>query len=110
MSASTGDWAKNRRSRYQIIDFRTSSIADGSLHAPLHGQDQGPDWLGTGDVAESTDLIARARDLAGRWPKTEPSEKRSVLMTLIERVDLMRETLEIRSDPCRSAKEPVPSI
>ena len=79
-----------------------------------------------GDVAESPDLIARARDLAGRWPKTKPSEKRSVLMTLGERIDLMRETLEIRilprrlpsilgdennwSDMRRSANETEPSI
>ncbi len=53
------------------------------------------------DVAETTDLIARARDLAGRWPKTEPSVKRSILTTLLERIDLMRETLEIHILPRR---------
>ena len=56
--------------------------------------------IGT-DVAESTDLIARARDLAGRWPKTEPSVKRTILTALLERIDLMRETLEIHILPRR---------
>ena len=45
MSTSAGDRARSRRSRYQIIDLRTSSIADGSLHDPSQGQDQSPDEI-----------------------------------------------------------------
>ena len=53
------------------------------------------------DPADRAELLTRARDLASRWAKTEPSEKRCVLMTLVERIDLMRETLEIRILPRR---------
>ena len=45
MSASQGDQERIRRSRYQAIDFRTSRIADESLHVPSHGQDQTPDQI-----------------------------------------------------------------
>ena len=34
-----------RRSRYQVIDFRTLRIADGSLLNPSQGQDQSPDEI-----------------------------------------------------------------
>ena len=53
------------------------------------------------DVNERTDVVARAADLAGRWPGIEPSGKRAILMTLVDRIDLMRETLEIRILPRR---------
>ena len=38
----------------QIIDFRTSSIADGSLHDPSHGQDQSPDEIFVRDNPATT--------------------------------------------------------
>ena len=44
---------------------------------------------------ERTDLVARAADLAERWPKIEPSERRAILTTLVDRIDFMRETLEV---------------
>ncbi len=50
---------------------------------------------------ERTDFIARAADLAERWPKIEPSERRAILTTLVDRIDLMRETLEVRILPSR---------
>ena len=53
------------------------------------------------DVNEGTNVVARAADLAGRWPGLAPTEKRAVLMTLVDRIDLMRETLEIRILPAR---------
>ena len=73
------------------------------------------------DAADGAEFLTRSHDLASRWVKTEPSEKRSVLMTLVERIDLLRETLEIRilprrlpsilgSDMRRAADEDEPSI
>ena len=53
------------------------------------------------DVNERTDFLARAADLAERWPRIEPSGKRAILTTLVDRIDLMRETLEIRILPGR---------
>ena len=60
MSTSTGDRAKYRRSRYQIIDLRTSSIADGSLHVPSHGQYQSPDEI----IGRDNDIV-RELDASG---------------------------------------------
>ena len=53
------------------------------------------------DVNERTDFLARAADLAERWPRIEPSGKRAILTTLVDRIDLMRETLEILILPGR---------
>ncbi len=53
------------------------------------------------DVNAYTDLVARASDLARRWPELAPTERRAILTTLVDRVDLMRETLEIRILPGR---------
>jgi hypothetical protein len=53
------------------------------------------------DVSECTELVGRAADLARRWPGLAPAEKRAVLATLVDRIDLMRKTLEIRILPGR---------
>ena len=53
------------------------------------------------DVNERTDLVGRAADLAERWPKIEPSERRAILTILVDRIDFMRETLEVRLLPGR---------
>ena len=54
-----------------------------------------------GDVNDCTDVVARAADLAQRWPGLAPAERRAILTTLVDRIDLMRETLEIRIRPGR---------
>ena len=54
-----------------------------------------------GDVNDCTDVVARAADLAQRWPGLAPAERRAILATLVDRIDLMRETLEIRIRPSR---------
>ena len=53
------------------------------------------------DVSACTELIARAADLARRWPRLAPAEKRTILMSLVERIGLLRATLEIRILPGR---------
>jgi len=53
------------------------------------------------DVTDCADLIARAADLARRWPGLAPAEKRVVLTTLVDRINLLRETLEVRILPCQ---------
>jgi len=53
------------------------------------------------DVNEGTELIARAADLAERWPGLAPSDRRAVLSALVERIDLLHEALEIRIFPMR---------
>jgi hypothetical protein len=50
-------------------------------------------------VTERTDIVARAADLARRWPRLAPAEKRTILMRLVERIDFLRATLEIRILP-----------
>jgi site-specific DNA recombinase len=54
-----------------------------------------------GGLAERTDLIARAADLGRRLPNLEAAEKRAILATVIERVDLTSETVEIAILPRR---------
>ncbi len=49
----------------------------------------------------SSDFVARAADLAGRWRSLTPAERRAILTALVERIDLLRETLEIRILPGR---------
>jgi site-specific DNA recombinase len=56
---------------------------------------------GTGDANEHMAIVAGAADLARRWPDLEPAGKRAVLTTLVDRIDLLRETLEIRIRPGR---------
>ena len=50
---------------------------------------------------ECANLVTRAADLADRWPSLVPTDRRSILITLVDRIDLMRETLEIRILPGR---------
>jgi site-specific DNA recombinase len=52
-----------------------------------------------GDANDCSDIVAGATDLARRWPA--PSERRAILSNLVDRVDLMRETLTIRVRPGR---------
>src|SRR5882724_4800002 len=54
-----------------------------------------------GDVNDCTDVVGRAAGLAHRWPELAPAERRAILMTLVDRIDLLRETLEIRIIPGR---------
>jgi hypothetical protein len=54
-----------------------------------------------GDVNDCTEVVARAVDLARRWPEIAPTERRVILATLVDRIDLLRETLEIRICPGR---------
>jgi DNA invertase Pin-like site-specific DNA recombinase len=53
------------------------------------------------DANDHTDLMARADDLAGRWSSLVPAERRGVLTTLIDRIELRPETLEIGIRPGR---------
>jgi len=53
------------------------------------------------DVKECQGLFVRAADLAERWPGLAPSDRRAVLSTLVDRIELLRETLEIRILPGR---------
>jgi hypothetical protein len=46
-------------------------------------------------------LIAQGADLSWRWPDLEPSRKRAILIMLVDRIDLLRETLKIRLRPAR---------
>ena len=54
-----------------------------------------------GDVNDCTDVAARAAGLAQRWPDLAPAERRAILSSLVARIDLTRETLEIRILPGR---------
>ena len=47
-------------------------------------------------AAERGDLITRAAALARRWQSLKPSAKRTILASLVGRIDLLRETLEVR--------------
>ena len=53
------------------------------------------------DVNDCAELITRAGDLALRWSGLAPTERRTILSALVDRVDLLRETLEIRILPGR---------
>ena len=53
------------------------------------------------DVNDCAEAITRAGDLALRWSGLAPTERRAILSALVKRVDLLRETLEIRILPGR---------
>ena len=53
------------------------------------------------DASDCRDVVARAADLAGRWPELAPATKRQILIHLVDRIDIKRETLEIRILPGR---------
>jgi hypothetical protein len=53
------------------------------------------------DASQCADLVGRAADLADRWPSLAPTERRGIIIALVDRIDLMTETLEIRILPSR---------
>jgi hypothetical protein len=48
------------------------------------------------DATESSGLISRAAELARSWPELPPAERRWILLALLDRVDIHRESVEIR--------------
>src|SRR5262249_32593920 len=52
-----------------------------------------------GDGNDTTDIVACATDLAQRWSDLDPAERRAIFSSLVARIDLKRETLEIRIRP-----------
>ena len=54
-----------------------------------------------GDVNDCIDIAARAASLAQSWPDLDPAERRAILSALVARIDLKRETLEVRIRPGR---------
>ena len=53
------------------------------------------------DVNRRQEVADQAADLAARWPELAPATKRQIFERLIKRIDLTRETLEIRIAPGR---------
>jgi hypothetical protein len=54
-----------------------------------------------GEVNDCTEVFARAAHLAQHWPGLAPAERRAILSTVVDRIDLLRETVEIRICPGR---------
>ena len=48
------------------------------------------------DATKSSDHISRAAELAQTWPELPPAERRRILLALLARVDIHRESVEIR--------------
>src|SRR5258708_4307496 len=48
------------------------------------------------DATESSGLIARAAELARTWPEFPPAERRRMLLALLARADIHRDSIEIR--------------
>lgn len=48
------------------------------------------------DATDSSSLIARAAELARSWPELPPAERRRMLLALLARIDIHRESVEIR--------------
>ncbi len=53
------------------------------------------------DVNERRSIVARAADLAGRWPNLEPMEKRRILQNFVARIEIRRESVNIQVRPDR---------
>jgi hypothetical protein len=53
------------------------------------------------DVNERRSIVRQAADLAGRWRDLEPSEKRRIFQSLVERIEVRRESVTIRVRPGR---------
>jgi hypothetical protein len=54
-----------------------------------------------GEVNDCSEVVTRAADLAQRWPGLAPAERRAILSTVVDRIDLLHETVEIRICPGR---------
>ncbi len=48
------------------------------------------------EATESSELISRAAELARSWPEFPPAERRRMLLALLARVDIHRDSVEIR--------------
>jgi hypothetical protein len=55
-----------------------------------------------GEVNDCTEVVARASDLAQRWPGLAPAERRPILSTLVDRIDLDRAVSCSRRTPARN--------
>jgi DNA invertase Pin-like site-specific DNA recombinase len=53
------------------------------------------------DGSDRGELLVRAADLARRWTRIAPTERRAILVVIVDRIDLLRETVEIRIYPHR---------
>ena len=53
------------------------------------------------DAHASADIVSRTVELADRWGTLAPTEKRAILLVLIERIDVRHESLDIRIRPGR---------
>jgi hypothetical protein len=66
---------------------------DAAVFAAVESPSRGP--------TESVDLVARAAELAHRWPELGPTDKRAILTAVVERIDLKPETIDIHILPSR---------
>jgi hypothetical protein len=53
------------------------------------------------EVTMRSHLVSCANDLAARWSKTKPAERRSLIIAMVDRVDITRETIEVQVRPDR---------
>jgi site-specific DNA recombinase len=57
--------------------------------------------LASGDATTCQSVVAGAAGLARQWPQLAPPTKRSILLALVHRITLKRETLEVHIFPVR---------
>ena len=53
------------------------------------------------EVTMRSHFVFCANDLAARWSKSKPAERRSLIIAMVDRVDITRETIEVQVRPDR---------
>ncbi|MCI0429244.1 MAG: recombinase family protein [Rhodospirillales bacterium] len=92
-----GGWGTTRRGR-RIPAGELETLLEGRLRQFLGSQSEvlGAIEAQMGDAHDFVDFTGRAAELAGRWPTLAPAQKRPLLRSLIQRIDLLPDRLEIR--------------
>jgi acyl-CoA reductase-like NAD-dependent aldehyde dehydrogenase len=82
--------------RVPAADLET--IVENNIRVMLADETVILDAAGPVTVAERKSLIEHARSLAERWPELPASDRRAILNTLIERIEVQPQTVGINTN------------
>ena len=83
-----------RSCRVPAADLET--IVENKIRTMLRDEAAVFDAAGAVSVSEHSSLIERAKNLSKRWSKLQTSERRALLRTLVERIDVRPQAVDIK--------------
>ena len=84
---------------YRVPAADLEAVVESQLRAFLRDETSILDTAGAASIPMRKGLIAQAADLAERWPALVPPAKRALLQTLVARIDVRAERVEISIRP-----------